>query len=240
MSLDLLGEGFDLHTGGEDLRFPHHENERAQAVAWGRRFANHWMHHGFVVDTSGEKMSKSLGNFTNLLDLVDAVDPRAYRLLVLQAHYRSPLAVDRENIARAETSLRTLDAFARRAETLPDAEPDAPVLAAFCEAMDDDLNTPRAMAVVFDTARRANAAIDAHDPAAPALAAAVRSMCGAVGLELRAVVDDVTDAARAKAAALDEARARKDYGVADQLRAELQAEGWVVETTKTGTTLRRA
>ena len=81
MSLDLLGEGFDLHAGGMDLRFPHHENERAQAVALGKRFARHWMHNGFVIDAEGEKMSKSLGNVDNLLDLLDRYDGRAYRLL---------------------------------------------------------------------------------------------------------------------------------------------------------------
>src|SRR4051812_6880116 len=79
MSLDLLGEGFDLHGGGQDLAFPHHENERAQAVAMDWDFAHHWVHNGFVVDTSGEKMSKSLGNFTNLVDLIASEDPRAYR-----------------------------------------------------------------------------------------------------------------------------------------------------------------
>ena len=89
MSLDLLGDGFDLHGGGQDLAFPHHENERAQAVALGHTFARHWMHNGFV-EVGGEKMSKSLGNFDNLLDLIQSTDPRAYRLLVLRSHYRSP------------------------------------------------------------------------------------------------------------------------------------------------------
>ncbi len=98
MSLDLLGEGFDLHAGGMDLRFPHHENERAQAVALGKRFANHWMHHGFVVDAEGEKMSKSLGNVDNLLDLLDAYDERTYRALLLQSHYRSPVRVGTDSL----------------------------------------------------------------------------------------------------------------------------------------------
>ena len=105
MSLDLLGEGFDLHCGGMDLRFPHHENERAQAVALGKRFANHWMHHGFIVDAEGEKMSKSLGNVDNLLDLIEQYDPRAYRLLLLQSHYRSPITITDENLRAAEQTL---------------------------------------------------------------------------------------------------------------------------------------
>ena len=106
MSLDLLGEGFDLHAGGLDLRFPHHENERAQAVALGRDFSHHWMHHGFV-EVAGEKMSKSVGNFTTLTDLLVRSDPRAYRLLVLQSHYRSPMEVLPETIERSERSLAT-------------------------------------------------------------------------------------------------------------------------------------
>ncbi len=105
MSLDLLGDDFDLHGGGMDLAFPHHENERAQAVALGRPFARRWAHNGFV-EVSGEKMSKSLGNFTTLTDLVAEHDPRAYRLLVLQSHYRSPLEVTSATISAAEASLR--------------------------------------------------------------------------------------------------------------------------------------
>jgi cysteinyl-tRNA synthetase len=93
MALDLLGEGFDLHGGGIDLAFPHHENERAQAVALGRDFAHHWTHSGLVVAPGGEKMSKSLGNFTSLTDLLSRTDPRAYRLLVLRSHYRAPMEV---------------------------------------------------------------------------------------------------------------------------------------------------
>jgi len=125
MSLELLGEGFDLHCGGADLRFPHHENERAQAVALGKTFAQHWMHNGFVVDTEGEKMSKSLGNVTNLVDLVQHYDPRAYRMLLLQTHYRSPVKVGQDNIDAAVNSLAGLDGFANRMAnaSLPTAEP---------------------------------------------------------------------------------------------------------------------
>ncbi len=99
MSLRLLGEGFDLHAGGQDLRFPHHENERAQAVALGKRFANHWMHHGMVVDQTGEKMSKSLGNYDNLLDLLERFDGRVYRM-VLAAEPLPPAGQGRSQRAR--------------------------------------------------------------------------------------------------------------------------------------------
>jgi cysteinyl-tRNA synthetase len=237
MSLGLLGEGFDLHSGGMDLRFPHHENERAQAVALGRRFANHWMHHAFVVDAEGEKMSKSLGNVDNLLDLLDRYDDRTYRMLLLQSHYRSPVRVSSDSLQGAENALAGLDAFAARSAGVTD-EPDAAVLAAFRAAMDDDLDTPAATAVLFDTVRRANAALDTGAADAGALVAAAREIAGAVGLEIGRtgeVPADVQD----RAAAIDAARAAKDYATADAIRAELQAAGWIVETTAAGTAVRR-
>ncbi len=239
MSLELLGEGFDLHCGGLDLKFPHHENERAQAVALGRRFANHWMHHAFVVDRTGEKMSKSLGNFENLLDFVEQHDPRSFRLLLLQAHYRSPVSVDAEIAVSAERALAGLDAFARRTADLPPAPADADVLQRFRAHMDDDLDTPGAMAVVFDAVRRGNAAVDAGDVAtAASLAAAVRDVTSAVGLELGRA-DDVPADVQARVAELDAARSAKDYATADAIRAELHAGGWIVETTPSGTSVRR-
>ena len=238
MSLDLLGEGFDLHCGGMDLKFPHHENERAQAVALGKRFANHWMHNGFVVDAEGEKMSKSLGNVANLLDLMDLYDPRAYRMLLLQSHYRGPVSVGQDNIEQSVHALAGLDSFAARTAGVSAAKADADVLAKFCERMDDDLDTPGATAVLFDTVRRANAALDAGDPAAPPLVAAVHQMCIAFGLVLNSGGDVPEDVA-AKALALDAARGAKDFATADAIRAELQTAGWTVETTKGGTTVRR-
>ena len=240
MSLELLGESFDLHCGGADLRFPHHENERAQAVALGKTFAQHWMHNGFVVDAEGEKMSKSLGNVTNLLDLIEHYDPRAYRMLLLQTHYRSPVKVGQDNIDAAVKSLAGLDAFAARLAELGTATADANVLASFANVMDDDLDTPGATALIFDTVRRANAAVDAGDrPLAAALAAAVIEMCAALGLELK-VTAHVDDSATELARQLDAARAAKDFAAADRIRGELQASGYVVETTKDGTRVRRA
>jgi cysteinyl-tRNA synthetase len=237
MSLALLGEGFDLHCGGMDLRFPHHENERAQAVALGRRFANHWMHHAFVVDAEGEKMSKSLGNVDNLLDLLDRYDDRSYRTLLLQSHYRSPVRVSSDSLQAAENTVAGLDAFAARSAGVTDA-PDAAVLDAFRAAMDDDLDTPAAMAVLFDTVRRANAALDAGAPEAGALVGATTEIAAALGLEIGRTQDVPADV-QEQAAALDAARAAKDYARADAIRAELQAAGWIVETTPTGTAVRR-
>ena len=237
MSLNLLGEGFDLHCGGADLRFPHHENERAQAVALGKQFANHWMHNGFVVDAEGEKMSKSLGNVANLLDLVEKYDPRAYRMLLLQTHYRSPVRVGQDNIDAAVKAVTGIDGFFSRIST-DGATADAAVLDSFRAAMDNDLDTPAATALLFDTLRRANTAADGGDTStAAALAAAVREMCAAVGLTINAV-GDVDPEILDKARRLDAARAAKDFATADALRNELQDAGYVVETTKEGTRVR--
>ena len=238
MSLDLLGEGFDLHCGGMDLKFPHHENERAQAVALGKRFANHWMHNGFVVDAEGEKMSKSLGNVSNLLDLMEHYDPRAYRMLLLQSHYRGPVSVGQDNIDASVNALAGLDSFASRTAGVAVVEPDGEVLTRFRERMDDDFDTPGATALLFETVRRANAALDSGDPAAASLVAAVHEICTAFGLVLNAG-GDVPPEDAAKAARLDAARVAKDFATADAIRAELQSAGWTVETTKAGTTLRR-
>jgi cysteinyl-tRNA synthetase len=239
MSLDLLGEGFDLHCGGQDLRFPHHENERAQAVALGKRFANHWMHNGFVVDAEGEKMSKSLGNVSNLLDLIEHYDPRAYRMVLLQSHYRSPVKVTQDNLDAAIRALAGLDAFAARTAGVPDAPADAAVLDQFRTAMDDDLDTPRATALLFDTVRAANAALDADSSDAAPLVAAATEIAGVFGLVLGGSAEDVPADVQAQAVALDAARAAKDYAGADAIRASLQSAGWTVETTKDGTTVRR-
>jgi cysteinyl-tRNA synthetase len=239
MSLDILGEGFDLHCGGMDLKFPHHENERAQAVALGKTFANHWMHNGFVVDTEGEKMSKSLGNVANLLDLLEHYDPRAYRLVLLQTHYRGPVRIGQDNIDASVNALAGLDSFAARTAAVAlGATPDPEVIAKFREFMDNDLDTSSSVALLFETVRRANAALDANDQSASSLAAAVNEICGAFGLELKQASDVPVDIAE-KAVALDAARAAKDFASADALRAELTAAGWIVETNKAGTTVRR-
>jgi cysteinyl-tRNA synthetase len=219
------------------LRFPHHENERAQAVALGKTFANHWMHHAFIVDGEGEKMSKSIGNVSNLLDLIEHYDQRAYRLVLLQSHYRSPIRLGQAVIDAAVKALAGLDGFAGRAAGIETAPFDVDVIQQFRAAMDDDLDTPKAMALVFDTVRRVNIGLEAGDDVG-GLVAAVYQICGALGLELSAG-SDVAASVLAQAAALDQARADKDYAGADAIRDELQADGWIVETTKDGTTVRK-
>jgi len=248
MSLDLLGDGFDLHGGGLDLKFPHHENERAQSVALGRPFARHWAHNGWVM-VEGEKMSKSLGNFTSLTDLLARSDPRAYRLLVLRSHYRAPIEVTAETIADAERGLARLDAFARRlsvsslAAVVIDDEAigvDRDAVARFRALMDDDLQTGQALALVFDLVGQANTALDEGDSeSAMTLGRTVLVIAGAMGLSLGGTTDVADDTVQRLAADRDEARAAKDFARADALRDELQALGWEVEDGPEGTALHR-
>ncbi len=235
MSLELLGEGFDIHGGGQDLAFPHHENEWAQAKAAGRTFARHWVHNGFV-EVAGEKMSKSLGNFTDLLDLATTTDPRSYRLLVLQAHYRSPVEVTPTTAGAAAAALGKLDALGRRAVTLPAVDADAGELDRFRDRMDDDLDTPAVVAQLFGLVTRANTALDEGDDGAAAVAwATIGEITRAVGIEITAaggaVPDEVAELARRR----DEARSAKDWAAADELRDAIRAVGYEVEDTPEGT-----
>ncbi|MDP8976495.1 MAG: cysteine--tRNA ligase [Actinomycetota bacterium] len=239
MALDLLGEDFDLHGAGIDLAFPHHENERAQAVALGRPFARRWAHSGFVLGPGGAKMSKSLGNFTSLTDLLSRNDPRAYRLLVLQSHYRAPLEVGPVAIERAERSLERLDELARRAPP-QGGSPDAAPLEEFRAHMDEDLGTPAATALLFDVVGRANAALDGGDVVrGGSLAAAALEMASAFGLELGAGKERIDDETARLVAERDAARASRDYVRSDTIRDELAANGWIVKDTPEGTRIHR-
>jgi cysteinyl-tRNA synthetase len=207
------------------------------------------------VEVEGEKMSKSLGNFTSLPDLLARRDPRAYRLLVLRSHYRSPIEVTAETVEQAERSLQRLDALARRFPQAdpfgPDrvavlgragaADPDPDALARFRAAMDDDLDTPLALAGIFELVSEANRSGDAGDVAPAArLAATVATLCAAIGLPLRPGEPDAPDDEAARLVAeRDEARGRRDWARADAIRDELTARGWTVEDGAGGTRIRR-
>ena len=248
MSLGLLGDGFDLHCGGLDLKFPHHENERAQAVASGHPFAQHWAHNGFVM-VDGEKMSKSLDNFTSLTDLLNRTDPRAYRLLVLRSHYRSPIEVSPATIEDAERALDRLDSLARRFE-LPALAGEEFVSAAnqpagmlsdrVTEYLEDDLNSPLAVAALFEALSQANTLADeGQGDEAQNLAEAINTLFGALGLTLRGQSSAI-DAESAEIVKLrDQAREGKNWTEADRLRDSLVKLGWVVEDSPTGTVIRR-
>ncbi len=235
MSLRILGDGFDLHGGGDDLRFPHHENERAQAEAAGHPFARHWVHSG-MVNVGGEKMSKSLGNFTTLREALDAHDPRAFRLAVIRTHYRSAMELSGEVLRDAEAALERIDALARRvgigangAAGMRDDE----TIAAFCAAMEDDFNTPVALAAVFDCIRKANTSFDAGGDVAP-LVMTARELLETLGIAWPDAHESDVEI-DALVAARTAARAARDFAEADRIREELAARQVTIEDTPAGT-----
>jgi len=242
MALDLLGDGFDLHGGGDDLAFPHHENERVQAEGAGHGFARHWIHSA-MVQVGGEKMSKSLGNFTTLADALDAHGPRAFRMAVLQTHYRKAIELGDVELGSAAAAVDRLDALVRRAQA-EGIEPSAPEPVAvdrFRDAMDDDFSTPTAMAVVFDAVSATHQALTDGDAArAATLLATVHALTEALGLPLEAAGSGGDDEIDALVAARDEARRTRDFAAADAIRDDLAARGVVLEDTANGTIWHRS
>jgi cysteinyl-tRNA synthetase len=241
MALDLLGEGFDLHGAGDDLVFPHNENERAQAEAAGHPFARAWLHSG-MVEVGGEKMAKSTGNFRTLADALDTFGARAFRVAVLQTHYRKATDLGDAELSAAVTAAAHLDALARRAAAAgitPAAEPDTEAVARFRAEMDDDFGTPGALASIFDAVGQARRAIDAGErDRAAGLLAAVVELSGVLGVTIEpgtgadAAIDELV-------AERDTARGRGDYAAADRLRAELGERGVLLEDTPDGTVWHR-
>ena len=247
MSSDLLGKQFDIHGGGQDLQFPHHENEIAQSEGAHRcQFVNYWMHNGFVrVDD--EKMSKSLGNFFSIREVLRKYDAEVVRFFILRAHYRSPLNYSdahlddaRQALARLYTALKAVPAT----DDLPVDWNEAHALR-FQTAMNDDFNTPEACAVLFDLASEVNRGKSA------ALAGQLRALAGLMGLLkrdpqtfLQATPSDGADRSTEKIEALIAeriaAKKTKNFAEADRIRSELLAAGIVLEDGAQGTTWRRA
>jgi cysteinyl-tRNA synthetase len=244
MSEHHLGHHFDIHGGGQDLQFPHHENEIAQSEgAHHCTYVNYWMHNGFVrVDD--EKMSKSLGNFFTIREVLKQYDPEVLRFFILRAHYRSPLNYSdqhlddaKQALTRLYTSLRGLDA--------PTTAPDwrTPYAARFQAAMDDDFNTPEAAAVLFDLANEVNRSQDRH------AAAQLKALANVLGLLQRAPEEFLQgaatsgglDAAEIEQLIAQRSNAKKDrnFAEADRIRKVLLEGGIVLEDTPQGTTWRR-
>jgi cysteinyl-tRNA synthetase len=246
MSRRYLGPSFDIHGGGLDLRFPHHENELAQSTAAGDAFAQYWVHNGLVT-VDGQKMSKSLGNFVLAQDVLAEHDPLVVRYALSAAHYRSTLDLTPESYAEARAALERITTFRQRAARMTGGEPAVPadVPPAFAAAMDDDLGVPQALAVVHETVRAGNVAIDGGDrDGVVAASAAVAGMLEVLGLtEPGGAALQAPDAA---AAALDgllgalidqraQARAEKNWEAADRIRDALAAAGVSLEDGPTGT-----
>ena len=246
MAGKYLGPEFDIHGGGLDLRFPHHENELAQSQAAGRPFARTWMHNGWVT-AAGEKMSKSLGNGALVSEVVKRYPARAVRLYLLAPHYRSSVEFSDTSLAEATAQLARIDGFVQRAVRLvgPGVVAGDAIPAEFAQAMDDDLGTPGAMAVLFNTIKQGNVAVDAGDAEATTAAlAAVTAMLDVLGLlpdanahdpggqaSLRPVVDGLVAAILTQR---QEARARKDWAAADAIRDQLSEIGLKITDTPNG------
>ncbi|CAH0135887.1 cysteine--tRNA ligase [Microbacterium sp. Bi128] len=244
MSRRYLGPEFDIHGGGLDLRFPHHENEIAQSTAAGDPFARYWVHNGLVT-VDGQKMSKSLGNFVLADDVLAERDARVVRYALAGAHYRSSLDVSDRAFEEAAAALGRIDTFTQRvqraaAESALDAADSLPE--PFAAAMDDDLGVPQALAVIHETVRAGNVAIDGGDlRAAVAAARAVVAMLAVLGLELTEStagggVDVALDAlVQEMIAQRARARADKDWAAADRIRDAIAAAGITLEDTPAGT-----
>jgi len=245
MSCDLLGESFDIHGGGTDLQFPHHENEIAQSEGAGYGFAKYWLHNGFL-NVDGEKMSKSLGNFFTIRDVLKKFDGETLRFFMLRTHYRRPFNFSDAHLEDARVALTRLYTAL---DTVPPAEVAVdwthPQAAAFKAAMDEDFGTPGALAVLFELAGEVNRDRSAE---AAGLLKALAGVLGVLqqepraylqggnspgsGLDAAAIEQRIADRAAAKAA--------KDFGGADRIRAELLEQGIVLKDSAAGTTWTKA
>jgi cysteinyl-tRNA synthetase len=238
MSGTLLGEHFDIHGGGEDLQFPHHENEIAQSEgANGVKFVNYWMHNGFLrVDE--EKMSKSIGNFVTVREVLQRFDPEVVRFFIVRAHYRSPLHHSDAHLEDAKQSLTRLYTALKNTGASSPVDWNEPHARRFKQAIDDDIGTPEAVAVLFELAHEIGRG---RQELAPQL----RALGGVLGLLQRDATGflrggEAGDWVAARIAAREAARQRKDFAAADDIRRELLEKGIILEDSPGGTTWRRA
>ncbi|HJF74608.1 cysteine--tRNA ligase [Gallibacterium anatis] len=247
MNCKQLGEHFDIHGGGSDLMFPHHENEIAQSCcAHGGAYVNYWLHSGMIM-VDKEKMSKSLGNFFTIRDVLQHYDAESVRYFLLTAHYRSQLNYSEENLKLAHSALERLYTALRGTDAKATAAGGEQFIEAFKAAMDDDFNTPGALSVLFDMARELNKLKAEQNPQTDAFAARLRELAGVLGLLYQdpetflqaGMDDDETKIIETLIAQRNQARANKDWAAADAARDKLAAMGVVIEDGANGTTWRK-
>lgn len=240
MAMDALGEQFDIHGGGLDLQFPHHENEIAQSEgATGKPFANYWLHVG-MLQVNNEKMSKSLGNFFTIEDMLEKHAPEVLRYFLLSSHYRSPLNYSEENIALSHKALSRLYQALRDVPLSDDVN--QTWVERFNQAMQDDFNTPEALSVLFQMSRELNKTKDGS------LAVTLKKLGSVLGILqdapdvfLKSGLSEITpDVIESLIKARNEARKVRDFAKADDIRAKLQAQGIELEDTSSGTIWRQA
>ncbi|CAM3181179.1 cysteine--tRNA ligase [Lactiplantibacillus plajomi] len=256
MSTKYLGDTFDIHGGGQDLEFPHHENEIAQSEAkTGKKFANYWLHNGFVtVGDDNEKMSKSLGNFVTVHDIIKQIDPQVLRFFMATTQYRRPIQYTQGNLDEAANNLEKLqNAYRNLAFRLADAQPGSDAQVAtelqrlrdnFVTAMNDDFNVQNGIAAVYELAKLANvyAANDhVQQVTVTQLKATLAELASVFGVRLTS--DDADTLADADIQALiddrEAARKAKDFAKADQIRDDLKAQGIILEDTPQGVRFRK-
>ena len=252
MSICCLGETFDIHGGGPDLPFPHHENEIAQSeAATGKQYVNYWMHAG-AVRVDDEKMSKSLGNFFTIREVLKKYHPEVVRYFLLSSHYRSPINYSEENLIEAKGGLErfytALRPFADVQPVALDTLKDSDYYQRFVTAMDDDFNTREALAAMYDLVRDINTQAKTDEARARQLVAELKAMAGIFGILdadpeafLQGGGEGDLDAAQIEALIIERADAKKnrDFARADQIREDLLAQGVVLEDSREGTTWRR-
>jgi cysteinyl-tRNA synthetase len=247
MARTYLGSQFDIHGGGLDLVFPHHENERAQSLGVGDKFARFWMHHHWVT-LGGEKMSKSLGNTETVRAITSSTKPVALRFYLISAHYRSPIEYSHEALADSVTSFHRIEAFLNRVRDRAGIVEVGPLPDEFVAAMNDDLHVPRALAVVHEHVRAGNTALEAGSHAdAAAEAGRVRGMLAILGADpyddqwatgrddsrlLAATSSLITALLEQRTAA----RTAKDFATSDRIRDQLTAAGFAVQDSRDGAT----
>jgi cysteinyl-tRNA synthetase len=253
MSSKYLGESFDIHGGGADLTFPHHECEIAQSESCFKKpFAKYWLHNGFI-QLNNEKMSKSLGNFFTLKDIFKKYSPQVVRYLFLQTHYRSPIEFSEELLQQSKNALMRMHDFMQRLKNYSPAQPNGAqkdvadfiekIKRQFEDAMDDDFETSGALAAVFDLIKEVNRRIDAKDltrQSVEQIMTFLMRLDAVLGILISTASEDLSPEVKDLILRREEARKNRDWKMADDLRKELLEKGILIEDTPQGTVWKKA